>query len=376
MIKESLLNTIDQARDDLVYETYLEVRERVLEMIQESKARDDSPSDYWAEELAGFEYMLDASPLIVQKLREHCHHITGIRSYEYRRHHSRQRAQFVRKLDALRDLDRNDLFVPESPALGGFGHEINGQLVNIDTLKFYEILIGLDNAGFLNSFREDGATRRTVLEIGAGWGGFGFQFKTLFPKVRYVIIDLPSTLLFSALYVRTLFPETASFVYGDGPLSSALSEESEYDFIFLPHYVVGGIEFRELDLAINMVSFQEMTSEQVAAYARITFDASCQMFYSLNRDRSRYNDQLSSVSMILRNFYELEEIEVLPVQYTSMDLPEHPAIMKKMLRPEELVLVAKRTVARALRRPNPDGSKYRYRHLAGRRKATMAESGT
>ena len=37
----------------------------------------DAPSSYWQEELANFEYMLDASPLIIEKLRHHTHHITG-----------------------------------------------------------------------------------------------------------------------------------------------------------------------------------------------------------------------------------------------------------------------------------------------------------
>ena len=45
------------------------------------------------------------------------------------------------------------------------------------------------------------------LEIGAGWGGFAYQFKTLFPKTTYVVVDFPELFLFSASYLVTVFPE-------------------------------------------------------------------------------------------------------------------------------------------------------------------------
>ena len=58
--------------------------------------------------------------------------------------------------------------MPESPRLGGFGHRIDGDLVNIATLKFYECLIALDRCQVLAELRE--VDRRvTVVEIGAGW---------------------------------------------------------------------------------------------------------------------------------------------------------------------------------------------------------------
>jgi putative sugar O-methyltransferase len=375
MIREALLQRIERGRRDVAYEIYLDVRDHVLDMIQTTEESTENPSEYWVEEVAGFEYLLDASPFVVQKLREHCHHITGIRSYEYRKHHTTQRAQFANKLAALRERDNSDLFVPESSQLGGFGHDVDGQLVNLDTLKFYEMLIGLDSAAFLTKFREEDATRHTVLEIGAGWGGFGYQFKTLFPNVTYVIIDLPSTILFSAVYLRTVCPDATAFIYGDGPVSSAFDGTLSYDFVFLPHHALNEVDFQSLDLTINSVSFQEMTSDQIESYAKMVSDAGCPLIYSLNRDRSRYNTELTTVSEILERYYDLEEINVLPVSYTSMELPEPLSFAKKILRPEELIVKAKRTITRFTKGPSSDGSLYRYRHLAGRLK-TQRETPT
>ena len=95
--------------------------------------------------------------------------------------------------------------MPESPALGGFGYDIDGRLFNVDTLKFYEVLIGMERGGVLAALRE--RERPVVCEIGAGWGGFAYQFKTLFPRSTYVIVDFPELFLFSATYLATVFPD-------------------------------------------------------------------------------------------------------------------------------------------------------------------------
>ena len=67
------------------FKNYEYARERVLEMrAQIAASPEHKPSAYWEEELSTFEYMLDASPLVIEKLRHHTHWITGIRAYEYR----------------------------------------------------------------------------------------------------------------------------------------------------------------------------------------------------------------------------------------------------------------------------------------------------
>ena len=63
--------------------TSLQVRDRVLGMLEEARDISSAPSNYWEAELAGFDYILDASPLVIRHLRDHCYHFTGIRSFEY-----------------------------------------------------------------------------------------------------------------------------------------------------------------------------------------------------------------------------------------------------------------------------------------------------
>lgn len=376
-IQSSLRSRIQRARDTGAFETYLEVRRRVLDMLEEDRASSGQISKYWEEELSGFEYIFDASPLIIGDLRGHCWHITGIRAYEYRRHHSIRKGPFASKLASLKAVDHSNLFVPESPILGGFGHDLDGELVNLDTLKFYECLIGLDSQGFLDAFRNQGHGRSVVAEIGPGWGGFPYQFKTLFPNTTYVLIDLPSTLLLSMIYLKTAFPDASTFVYGDHPLSELPDRLRSFDFVFIPYYKLDQLELPGIKLMLNMVSFQEMTTEQVEGYVKRAYDWRSPHIYSLNRDRSKYNTQLSSVSAILTKHYETNEVDVLPVPYPQIGSQrpvskEKSTLMKILRRTRKTVRFMKHQLdPRNERLINPAQTNDNYVHIAGhRRKAS------
>jgi len=358
----ALTAIIETARKQAGYANYLLVREYVVAMLSEAHGDTDIPSRYWEEELAGFDYLLDASPLIIQKIREHSYHITGLKSYEYRRHHAHKAGPFREKLRALRGFDKKSRFIPEAAELGGFGHVIDGHLVNIDTLKFYESLIALDQDGVLASM-ETSKERPVVVEIGAGWGGFAYQFKKTVLNSTYVIIDLPQTILFSGVYLMTLFPNAKTFIYGQDGHISPPAPLTEYDFVFMPHYAIKNFKPSRLDLGINMVSFQEMSTEQVRGYAKWFFDNGCKTLYSHNRARSAQNEQLTDVGQILGQGFDLKEVSVLPVPYTLLQIPQP---MRWSLNPKTMARQIIRhmiTLAKNVKSDHLD-----YRHLLGKPK--------
>jgi len=322
------------------FQSYLRAREAVLRM----KSGGDPlaaarPSDYWSEELDNIDYLIDASPLIVRKLRHHSFHITGIRPYDYRQKGDSRREFFEARLQELRALAGQAPLVAESPALGGFGFTIDGQLYNVDTLKFFEVLVGMERGGVLPAVRAIG--RPVVCEIGAGWGGFAYQFKTAFPRTTYVIVDFPELFLYSATYLGALFPEARLLFAGmDG--SASLEGWRDADFVFVPHALSHLVSTLPLDLTVNMVSFQEMTDAQVRGYAAMAGAAGCPLLYSLNRERSLYNAELVSVSEALADWYRLTEVPLLDSDYTGA--------LKKS---------AKKKAATA------EASASRYRHLVG-----------
>jgi hypothetical protein len=300
------------------FRNYTYARDRVLEMrARVAAAPEYRPSAYWEEELAAFEYMLDASPLVIEKLRQHTHWITGLRAYDYRSQKTRARAKFEEKLKALIDVGPSELLVPEWPELGGFGFIVAGRLFNIDTLKFFEVLIALEKGAVLQEFRGN-ADRRLVWEIGAGWGGFPYHFKSLCPNVTYVISDFPELFLFSATYLMTAFPDARVAFWGEESADRLFARWRDLDFIFLPNTSLAELTPERLDLTINMVSFQEMTDAQVTAYVERAFDLKCPFLYSLNRDKSAYNPEISSVSEIISRRYWPREVSVLPVPYQKM----------------------------------------------------------
>lgn len=309
---------IDALRGSAAFRNYEFARDRVLEMrALEAKMPEHVPSAYWQEELATFDYMLDATPLIVDKLRHHTHWITGLRAYEYRSNRDRQKQKMAGKLRMLVKHGNRDLLVPEWRPLGGFGFEIEGELYNIDTFKFFEVLIALDKGSVLQEFRGN-AERRLVWEIGAGWGGFPYQFKTVCPNVTYVITDFPELFLYSATYLMSAFPDAKVRFWGEEPTDRILANWRDYDFIFMPNTALAELTPERLDLAINMVSFQEMTQAQVETYVGHAFALGAPFLYSLNRERSSYNKEIESVSSAISKYYWPRQVDVLHVPYTRM----------------------------------------------------------
>lgn len=329
---ESHLSTL---RKSASYSEYQRIRDGVLDALHEGEG---DISDYWQEELAGMQYLLDASPLVVSTLRQHCYHVTGIHHYQYRSGTDQSRSEVARRLRALDSLGHGDLRVPEASAMGGFGHEIDGCKYNLDTLKYYESLIAMDGAGIITRLRAE--PRPVVVEIGSGWGGLVYQMKTLVPHARFVLVDLPEVFILSGTYLATMFPTSRVEIFG------ASADDSDADILLVPHDRFGELELDRLDLAMNTVSFQEMTTGQVETYVRRLRELGADAIYSLNRQRSVYNRQLANVHEVLRKYFQLAECNPLPVAYNRLDRP--PRDIREWL------------ASRAGRRRNE------YRHHVGR----------
>jgi hypothetical protein len=303
---DRLESRLNRLRGEPAYQGYLDAREHVLALL--NVGSEDS-SAYWREELDNFEYLLDASPLVIERLRHHCFHVTGVRVYEYRSGQDRLRSQLVARLRALKALDSRGLLVPEPPDLGGFGFEIDGALVNLDTIKYYESLVALERGAVLDTLRDK---RSIICEIGGGWGGMASQLKTVMPNCTYVIVDLPELFLLSATYLSAVFPDARLAYWGED------IDWSTVDFLFVPNTAVEELRPPHVDMVLNTVSFQEMTTHQVETYVDHFASLGTPIIYSLNRDRSVYNHELSSVREIIQRSYDLREVQMLDMPYNRL----------------------------------------------------------
>lgn len=317
--KKQLEEKIKESAAKPQYKFYLEARDAVLKMLENNPNKAEFASKYWHEELVGFEYLLDASPLIVDRWRHQCYHISGQHEYDYREHHQHKNKKVAKRLTALTAKYGTALLVPESPVLGGYGYTINGAKYHADTISFFECILAMDKTGLLDNFKNKSG-RRTVLEIGSGWGGLTYQFKTLFPDTTYIMVDLPPTLLFSITYLKTLFPNAKTLIVDGSPESvDKLNKTNikEYDLVFIPHYVYSSLKFARPDLLINRASFQEMKASEVENYIRKSKEWGVPAIYSMNRDRSPHNEEMTSVGDIFGNFYKTEEVFILDKEKES-----------------------------------------------------------
>ena len=307
----------DEARR--AFEVYTGVRDTVLEILAAGRrtpsAGPATPSAYWTEELGNIDYMIDATPVILAKLRHHAFHITGLRPYDYRIATDEKAALFEQRLRTLMAMGGDELVVPEHPALGGFGYTVDGKLFNLDGLKYLEVLVGMKRAGVLDAFRRVKG-RRVAWEIGGGWGGFAYQFTRVFPDTTYVITDLPELFLFSATYLQTVVPGARTLIIGPSTPDDARRNWRDYDFVFVPNTLAASLPWFAPHLLVNIASFQEMTAAQVTSYVELAARGRCPWLYSLNRERSRYNDELGSVSELLGAHYDLTDVSPLETDYT------------------------------------------------------------
>lgn len=114
----------------------------------------------------------------------------------------------------------------------------------LDRLALCERLYAMHTLGV---FAALGAIRRpAIVEIGAGYGMVAAALLRAFPRASYRIVDLPNSLALAGCYLTSRRIEGVELV-----VSTQLSR----------------LEGRPIDLAINTLSFGEMSAETVDRYA-------------------------------------------------------------------------------------------------------------
>lgn len=334
-----------------------EILPRINKYIARLEQDRESVSQYWQKEILAFDYLFDASPLVLANIRHHCFHITGEHQYSYRIG-SINFENLKKRWDQLRSFDQVGLKISDTSKLGGFGYELDGAIVNVDVLKFYEVILTLQKASIISSQVED----QVICEIGSGWGGLIFQLVNNFPNLKFVIVDLPHTLIFSTFFLTASFPDRKAIFFDDPNFQSDL-QNCRFDFAFIPSYATGEIRGINITTAINIASFQEMTTAQVEEYARWLTLNNCQNILSLNRDKSPHNSQLESVHDALISHFDLVRSDLLPDPYTVVG-------KKTKKKSKEISVSEKRQniASKVKRKKNPNKEKSTYTTLVGTRK--------
>jgi len=117
--------------------------------------------------------------------------------------------------------------------------------------------------------RVDLAAVRSVFEIGGGFGSMAHTVLHLFPNIRkYLYVDIPPNLYVGTQYLRQFYPDAVlDYEHTRHRARITFSQNGEREIIALCPWQLERVE-AEFDLFWNSTSFQEMTPEIVANYAR------------------------------------------------------------------------------------------------------------
>jgi hypothetical protein len=229
---------------------------------------------------AALEHLWTASPETIAQLRRWCEPMGGARAADYDAPSPELTVRLKRDHRVLRRQVGTDLFVPEPQVLGAFGYRRDGDFYNEDSIKGFSALVALQDGAVLDACRR-APGRRLVWEIGGGWGGFAYQFKTICPNVTYLITGMPESWLLSAVYLMTLFPDARFRFHGDAPADDLWADWETADFVFVPEGALPGVRPPRLDLTLDLGALRHMDTARIAAHVHRAFDWGAPYFYSL-----------------------------------------------------------------------------------------------
>lgn len=151
----------------------------------------------------------------------------------------------------------------QEPLLGGGDTvELSGKRLSLDLLQSIDEFYRLKEA--LRFEREDALV---FCELGAGYGRLADVVLSAMPNATYLIFDLPESLTLSQYYLTTLHPGWKAALYpeSEAALSSAPALKGLRLGFGLPHQL-RLVPPGAVDVFINIYSFMEMSSGQIAAY--------------------------------------------------------------------------------------------------------------
>ncbi|MBA4366616.1 MAG: hypothetical protein C0403_03140 [Desulfobacterium sp.] len=152
---------------------------------------------------------------------------------------------------------------------GEIGWVIDDVIVNMDTVVYLERMCLMHENNVLDAALSSAKGRPVkILEIGGGYGGLAYNLVRQFGNCRYVMVDLPESVLFPAIYLSVLKPDLENSMI-DRFEPFTLDESA--GFTFVPNFLIDQLHVgdEKFDLVINTLSFSEMSELQIDHYGKL-----------------------------------------------------------------------------------------------------------
>jgi putative sugar O-methyltransferase len=163
---------------------------------------------------------------------------------------------YVRSVDQQGLLGRLREPLEGNPLLVSWGSELASQDLANSILEYYAMreVIDFDQCG-------------RVMEIGAGYGRDAFVVLSLHPGVQYTIVDIPPALWIAQRYLSSVFRDRKVFTVRDfSSYEEVRQEMEEASIVFLLPHQVDMLPDRHFTASLNISSFGEMQTSQIATY--------------------------------------------------------------------------------------------------------------
>jgi putative sugar O-methyltransferase len=170
-------------------------------------------------------------------------------------------------LDHIRNMPSQ--YIVHTPRMfGEIGLEIDEVLVNPDVTLCQSRINALYCSGILDKLASDIERRgqARILEIGAGHGSLAYALQQIFGnRLEYVIVDLPSSLFYATMYLSVLGGRDRCHL-----LAADAAPPEHFLYLFIANHLFERAipHLGHIDLAINCMSFPEMSAAQIRYYGQ------------------------------------------------------------------------------------------------------------
>lgn len=215
---------------------------------------------------------------------------------------------YVKETDRLGLLDKLPEPLEGNPFIVKYQDKLISQDLCNSVSEFYSINQGL-NDGLVKSLKID------VCEVGAGYGRLAYVYLKVFPRTSFTIVDIPTALYLSQVYIKKIFPSEKIFYFRPFKAFKEIKKEFEaarIRFIMTPQ--LGFLPNRMFDQVINISSLHEMTREQIKYYLGEIDRLGKDKFYSKQWRQSRVKD----------NGYIKESEYPIPKSWKKIYQRQHP----------------------------------------------------
>jgi SAM-dependent methyltransferase len=179
----------------------------------------------------------------------------------------------------------------------------------------------------------------SILEIGSGYGRLARIMRELDPSRRYILVDLPESLIFAYAFLAVSFPESKR-LFVSSHSEAAQASRGHYDFVFCPIQFVDRLDCGQIDLLVNTYSLAEMPQASVDYLMRIVhttlrprFLYSLNMMFSdkdINFDTGGHHGEANRISLNLAPEWSIRGFKLFPAVHSGQYRWTAAAVFERM----------------------------------------------